>query len=127
MAIEGILQSLPGASASADLSAKQFHIVKMTGDKTVTFCAAVTDLCMGVLQDAPTSGQPANVAIGGLSKVLAGGTITAGQLVGTDNAGKAVAIVAGTDTTQYILGRAITGGASGEYISVLVTPGGRAA
>jgi hypothetical protein len=127
MAIEGILQSLPGVSASADLSAKQFYIVKMSGDKTVTFCAGVTDKCIGVLQDAPTSGQPANVAIGGLSKVLAGGTVAYGDLVGTDGNGKAVAIVAGTDTTQYVLGRCVLGGASGEYISVLLTPGGRAA
>jgi hypothetical protein len=127
MAIEGILQSLPGVSASASLTAKQFHAVKMTGDKTVTFCAAITDLCIGVLQDAPASGEPANVVVFGLSKMVAGGTITAGQLVGTDNAGKAVAIVAGTDTTQYILGRCVIGGGSGEVISVFVNPGGRAA
>ena len=29
-------------TASADLSAKQFYIVKMSGDNTVTVCAAVT-------------------------------------------------------------------------------------
>lgn len=127
MAIEGALQLIPGLKASADLSAKQYYGVKMSGDLTVDVCAAVTDLVVGVLQGTPVSGQAADVAFSGVTKMLAGGTITAGQLVGVTNAGKAVAIVAGTDTTQYVLGRCLIGGADGERISVLLTPGGRAA
>lgn len=127
MAFEGNLQALPGLSASADLSAKQFRFVKMSGDATVDVCAAITDKLVGVLQDAPTSGVMANVVGFGVSKVVAGGTVTAGDVVGTDNQGRAVTIAPGSDTTQYIGGRAITGGASGEIISIFVTPGGRAA
>jgi hypothetical protein len=127
MAFEGNLQALPGLSASADLSAKQFRFVKASGNATVDVCAAITDKLIGVLQDNPTSGQPANVVGFGVSKVVAGGNVTAGDVVGTDNQGRAVTIVPGSDTTQYIGGRAITGGAIGEDISISVTPGGRAA
>ena len=51
-------------TASADLSAKQFYIVKMSGDNTVTVCAAVTDVPIGVLQNKPASGEQAVVRIG---------------------------------------------------------------
>ena len=35
-------------TASADLSAKQYYFVKMSGENTVTVCAAVTDKPIGV-------------------------------------------------------------------------------
>jgi hypothetical protein len=126
MAFEGNLQAIPGLSASADLSAKQFRFMKMSGDATVTVTAAITDKLMGVLQDTPTSGQPANVAAFGASKLLLGGTVVAGDLVGTDNAGKGVAIVAGTDTTQYVGGRCLVGGVSGDIGVIEIAIGGRA-
>ncbi len=127
MAFEGALQCIPGLKASADLSAKQYYGMKMSGDGTCTVCAAITDKVVGVLQNAPTSGSAASVADRGVTKMLAGGTIAAGDIVGVTNAGKAVTIVPGTDTTQYVLGQAVTGGADGEYISVDLKPGGRAA
>lgn len=127
MAIEGALSALPGVKASADLSAKQFRAVKMSGNLTVDVCAAITDKVVGVLQDAPASGASANVAFDGVSKMLLGGTVAAGDVVGTDNQGRAVTIVSGTDTTQYILGRCVSGGAVSEIGSILVQPGGRAA
>src|ERR1041385_2745688 len=120
MAFEGAIQSIPGVKASADLSAKQFYIMKMSGVGTVTVCAATTDKPCGVLQDAPASGAPANVAFDGVSKVLAGGTITAGDTVGTDGNGKAATYVEGTDTTKYRLGVALQSGVSGDYIAVLL-------
>lgn len=127
MAIEGALSALVGIKASADLSAKQFRAVKMSGNLTVDVASAITDKIIGVLQDAPASGASANVAFDGVSKMLLGGTVAAGDVVGTDNQGRAVTIVAGTDTTQYVLGRCVFGGAVGEIGSILVQPGGRAA
>lgn len=128
MATEGALQLIPGVKASADLSSKQFLGMKVSGVGTVTVCAAITDKVVGVLQDAPASGAPAAVAHGGKTKMIAGGVVTAGDLVGVTSAGKAVTIVAGTDTTQYILGRALTTSATdGDYIEVLLFPGGRCA
>lgn len=127
MAVEGSQLTLVGVSASADLSAKQFRVMKVSGDLTVTVTAAVTDKPAGILQDAPVSGQPASVCFSGVSKVRAGGTVTAGDEVGTDNAGRVVTITPGTDTTVYRVGRALSGGAVDEFITVLVSLGGRAA
>lgn len=127
MATEGALQFIPGVKASADLSAKQFLAMKMSGNGTVTVCAAATDKPVGVLQDNPVSGLPAAVAFSGKTKVVAGGTVTAGDEVGTDANGKAVTYVAGTDTTKYRMGIAVTGGALNEVIEVLLLPAGRLA
>jgi hypothetical protein len=127
MAFEGALQALVGVSASADLSAKQFLVMKISGVATVTVCAGVTDKPCGILQDAPASGSPANVAFSGVSKAVAGGTVTAGDTVGTDANGKVVTYVEGTDTTKYRVGRALTSGAANEVISVQLMLGGRLA
>lgn len=127
MAIEGALSSIPGVKASADLSAKQFFIMKVSGVQTVTVLAATTDKILGVLQDAPASGASANVAFDGVTKVVAGGTVTAGDTVGSDSSGKAVTYVEGTDTTKYRLGLALTSGASGDVISVALQITGRLA
>lgn len=111
MALEGILQSIPGLKASADLSAKQYYFVKMSGSFTVTVCAATTDIPVGILQNAPQSGEPANVAFFGMSKVSSDAALSAGALIGTAADGQAAAYVNGTDTTKYVVGHVV--GASG--------------
>ena len=125
MATEGALSAIPGLSASANLAAKQFYIVKISGVRTVDITAAITDKILGVLQDTPGSGVAANVADRGKTKVIAGGTITAGDKVSTTNAGKAVTITMGTDTTQYLLGTALTSGVDGDLIEVELQIGPR--
>jgi hypothetical protein len=127
MALEGNVQTYPGLKASADLSAKQFRCMKLSGAGTFTVCAAVTDKVIGILQDTPTSGQPGSVAFAGLTKVKAGGTIAAGDTVGTDGNGAIVAYVEGTDTTKYRVGIARSAGASGDFVDVLLQLTGRLA
>ncbi len=80
-------------TASADLSAKQFYIVKMSGDNTVTVCAAVTDVPIGVLQNKPASGEQAVVRVFGMSKVSADATLAAGNIIGTSADGQAQPVV----------------------------------
>lgn len=65
-------------TASADLSAKQFYAVSISGSRTVNLAAVNTGM-RGILQNKPTSGQAADIAIEGVCKALAGGTITAGN------------------------------------------------
>jgi hypothetical protein len=104
--------------AGADLSAKQYHFVKMSGT-TVVACSAVTDVPIGVLQNAPTSGKTAEVAVFGVTKLVAGGALSVGALLGTTTAGRGVALTPGTDTTKYIVGQVITAaGANGDVITV---------
>lgn len=113
-------QSKISIAAGADLSAKQYCFVKLSGTGVIAVAAA-TDIPVGVLQNAPTSGKTAEVSIDGVVKLKASAAIAAGALVGTTSTGLAVAVVAGTDTTKYVLGQAITAaGASGDIIAVAI-------
>jgi hypothetical protein len=107
-------------AAGADLSAWQYKIVKVSGTG-VAKATAITDVPLGILQNTPTSGKMAEVAVSGVSKVVAGAAITAGTLVGIQvTNGKVKTIAAGTDTTQYVLGQALTAAsADGDIITVL--------
>lgn len=91
--------------AVASLAAKQFFYVKLTASG-IELCAAATDRPFGILQNAPIIGEAAEVMRLGVSKVVAGGTIAIGALVGTDAAGKADSKTVTTDATEYIVGTA---------------------
>lgn len=128
MAYEAAQIKVGNFTASADLSAKQYHFVKMSGNNTVTVCAAITDVPIGVLQNTPSSGQAASVCLFGITKVVADGTLAAGNLIGTSADGQADAIVAGTDTTVYTMGIALNAAAAGETVEMFVNAtAGRAA
>jgi len=97
-------------TAGADLSAKQFCFVKLSG-QTVVACDGATDIPVGVLQNTPTSGQAAEVMCIGITKVSSDAALTVGNLIGTSGDGQADAKTPGTDTTNYVVGVVI--GASG--------------
>jgi len=128
MAYEAAQIKVGNFTASADLSAKQYHFVKMSGNNTVTVCAAITDVPIGVLQNTPTSGQAAEVCLFGITKVVADGTLAAGNVLGTSADGQADAIVAGTDTTVYTMGIALNAASAGETVEAFINAtAGRAA
>jgi hypothetical protein len=107
--------------AGADLSTKQYTFVKLNASGEVIAAAAATDIPIGVLQNNPTSGAEASVTIVGGTKIVAGAAIGEGALVGTSSTGKAVALVAGTDTTKYVVGTLLTeSGADGDIVSAVV-------
>lgn len=109
MAFEGPMIMIPGLIAGADLSAasNQFKFVKLSANKTVVVCTAVTDKPIGVLQNTPTSGQAATVCGLGVTKVQGDADLGYGDEIGTSNDGQAAAYVAGTDTTKYPCGTVI--------------------
>ncbi len=107
--------------AAADLSAKQYTFVKLNSSGQVAAAAAATDIPIGVLQNAPTSGQEAEVLVVGGTKLVAGAAIGEGALVGTSATGKAAALVAGTDTTKYVVGTLLTeAGADGDVVTAVI-------
>ena len=107
-------------TASADLSAKQFHFVKMSGNNTVTVCSAVTDVPVGVLQNNPASGESAVVCIFGTSKVVADATLAAGNVIGTSADGQAQPLTVGTETTVYTCGQARNAAAAGDIVEAFI-------
>ena len=118
----------PGKSisfdAGANLSSDQYKLVTLASDGRVDVTGATrTNTPIGILQNKPSAaGQAAEIMVDGISKAIAGETIAAGELVGpsSDTAGR----VGDADTiTNVIVGMAITGGAAGETISVLLFGG----
>ena len=101
--------------AAADLSAKQFFGVILDSAGKAAL-AGTAGQVIGILQNKPTSGQAAIVAISGVSKAAAGGTCTMGKPISADSAGKFV----DSSTGQRAIGRAMETGAAGRTIRVLV-------
>lgn len=118
-------------TADNTLSATQrFRFVKIaagadnTGTNSATVITAITQRPIGILQNAPAikGGQlaEAEVTVSGVSKVQIGGTVAVGDLLGVNASGEAITIVAGTATTQYAVGTALTAGVSGDIIACTV-------
>lgn len=105
--------------AGSSLASSQFLFGKLNSSAQVIPCAGATDKPVGIIQNDCASGGEATVMVEGISKLIAGGTIAVDDLIGTDSAGKGVAYVPGTDTTKYIVGRALEAASSGEAFTVL--------
>lgn len=115
MAVREQFQVVKEFPAAGDLSAKQFLFMEVTTGKVDT-TDAITDIPVGVLQNKPDAeDKHAEVLVLGGTKLIASAAITQGALIGVTATGKAVAVVAGTDTTAYIVGRALEA-ASGDGI-----------
>jgi len=110
--------------AAADLSGKQYHIVKLASATTVNVCAAITDIPIGVLLNNPASGEVAEICFIGVTKIVADGTIAAGANIGTSADGQADSIAAGSDTTVRLIGTAIGAASAGETFTALINCAG---
>lgn len=101
--------------AAADLSAAQYRLVTPAGA-----LAGSTDAIAGVLQNKPKAGEAAAVRVVGTSKVVAGGSITAGAYVGSNAQGYGVAV---TTDGRNVVGVALqTVAGSGNVFEVLLRP-----
>ncbi len=85
--------------AGADLSAKQYFFVKLDSSTAAVVCGAGEN-AVGVLQNAPGSGEVAIIRTQGLTKVIGGGAITIGAAVASDASGKAKTAVLGSTNTS---------------------------
>ncbi len=111
--------------ASGDLSAKQFHWVKMTANpREVIICNGTTDKPIGVLQNKPdATGKAAEVMVIGRTKVSSDVALSEGDSIGTSADGQTdikTETTAG-DTTQYVTGTIIAAsGAAGEMAEAII-------
>ena len=116
MALQEVLVSIT-VEAGGDLSAGQFHFVDVATDGQVDLVASAGGKAIGVLQNDPSAaGRAATVTVAGVSKVVAGATIAAGNKIQSTATGTADVAAVG----DHVLGIAMTGGASGDVISVLL-------
>lgn len=92
------------AGADYSASANQYKFVKLSANNTIVLCAGTTDKPIGVLQNTPASGGAADVMLMGISKVQGDVDLAYADLIGTSADGQAAVLVAGTDTTKYVVG-----------------------
>ena len=120
MAYEGPQIKLPGLTANADLSAKQYYYVKLVGAGLVDVCSAVTDADRRAAEQ-PDQRHAGEVCALGETKIVASAAIAAGAEIGTSANGRAAAYVPGTDTTKRITGQMVTatGAANGIGTAVI--------
>lgn len=102
--------------AAADFTAKQFRVVKIDSAGKAALSGASDTNSIGVLQDKVPAGTAATVAVAGITKAVAGATITAGAALTAD----ANAAVIAATTGKQIIGHALSGGSAGDLIPVLL-------
>ena len=107
-------------TAASTMASNQYKFVKKSGATTFALCATAGEAGLGVLQDAPASGA-GEIQVGGISKVVLGGTVTAGDALTCDANGDAVTSTLASD---YIFGRALVSGVDNDLIPLLLTQEG---
>lgn len=112
----GIYTGVPGIPGSTDPNyGKMYHFVKITGVHKTGLCTAAADAAVGILQNKPqVVGAAATVGYTGVSNLICGGVVTAGDLVAADADGAGV-----TDGTNGKWVALSTSTATGQLISVL--------
>lgn len=120
MNVDSYIQSFKTAT---DLSGQVHKFVRMTAPLTVGVHTALAQVSVGVLQNKPTSGQTADVAVNGRTPVYGSGIIASGNKVAPTAAGLARVAASG----DHVAGIAITdsdGTAAQPMVDILVTLGG---
>lgn len=111
---------IPARVAGADLTTHLFKCVKSNGTANqVVVAAAAGDEILGVIQNAPNTGQPAAVCIAGSSFAIAGAAITTGALLTSDATGRVVTAAAGNSLIGHALEAA---SAANQRILIAVAP-----
>jgi len=115
---------IPGMVAGEDMSGKQYRGVVISADFTVVGVSnANTSKPIGILQNDPTSGEPAVIAMCGVCRAEAGGTITVGDSLAYNNSGDVISdaeVTDGTATDLHIIGMAIQAGVDTEIITIVL-------
>tara|TARA_R110002020_G_scaffold64898_3_gene171764 strand:+ start:2549 stop:2947 length:399 start_codon:yes stop_codon:yes gene_type:complete len=94
-------------TAEADLSAKQYFILKQGAADLGCDLSNATTQPLGVLTNKPTSGQAASVVHCGVTQVSAGAAITRGALLKVDANGQVVTAAIGSGNTFCTIGKAL--------------------
>jgi hypothetical protein len=102
--------------ASADLSTHQYKFVDVNSSGQLAL-ASNGGRAIGVLQNKPTSGQVGELTHDGISKVVAGAAVTAGNEIMSDASGRAIL---GVSTNQGLGVALESAGGAGVLIAVLL-------
>ena len=120
-AFESNVQSIT-LEASADLSADQYKLMKLSASGQLVRATVKGEAVVGVLGDDPSAaGRAGLLQYGGISKVECGGTFNPGVKLCTDGNGLAIAA---TLVTDNVFGTSLEAGANGAQASAIIDPQG---
>lgn len=109
--------------ASIDLSTSLFKIVDQVANVNHKVAISAAGGGIGILLNKPTAGQDASVAVEGQCEVRVGAAVQAGQGVVSAASGWAIPQTAvTTGAPRQVLGRFVTGAASGMLAAVELNP-----
>jgi hypothetical protein len=111
----GDVETITGLESGNDFTNDKYTIVNLSAANTVVRATNATSRALfGVVINDPSSAQAATVAVRGVVKIRAAGSVTAAVLITTDSSGRATAAVSG----DLVIGRALeAAGAAGENIT----------
>ncbi|MBO0844577.1 MAG: DUF2190 family protein [Nocardioides sp.] len=109
---------LSGVTASATITAGQLLVV--SGNGTVAPSTTNSTSFVGTAANSAASGAPVSVWIGGVQRLTASGTVTAGQTVQAAASGAAATHTDGT-LDAAVVGVAITTATTGNQFDCLMT------
>jgi hypothetical protein len=111
--------------AGGNLTAKQYHFVKFdtgSGKEQKVVIAGASDKPIGIVQNAPNTGEAAEVAMfGGGAYLAVAGAVAAGGRIKVDSDGKGVASSAEGDMICAVADAIGPNSSSGDTIPVLVS------
>lgn len=107
-----------GTTGGATGSGQFLAVVLTSAGRTVAIAGTAGVQCYGILQSKPASGAAADVAIFGITKAVAGGTIAAAAALMTNASGQVVAWTSGSGYAQ--IGYAIEAAVSGQVFTMFV-------
>lgn len=116
--------TIPGLTAAASLNHHQYGVVRFAAATTVNIASEINvggalKGPLGILQNKPYAGEAAQVCIFGMSKVFAGGTITAGAPISYDSSGHVIDALSG----DVVIGRGLEAATTaGEKVTAFIFP-----
>ena len=104
---------------NGDQKGNMYKFMKLNTSGQVLLNDGAGGACIGVLDsvDGNATGKVVPVAVGGVTRVLAGATVNAGSLVASTNAGLAIT----ASGAVYVQGTCLVGGDNGDLIEVLLS------
>ena len=97
--------------SAGDESGNKDKLMKLDASGDLLICSGATDIPIGVLLNKPNSatGSECIVGIIGYGFAIGAAALNEFDLIGTDGSGLLDAKVAGSDTTEYVIGQVIEG------------------
>lgn len=108
--------------AGEAMATAQYKFARITANNTASIGTDLTDIPCGVIQNSPPSGAAVEIMVTGISKIKvgAGGAVVAGNLIGCDAEGCAVAVDPDGVNDYYYVGQVLEGAGAGEICTALV-------